>query len=1089
MASLGDVLASSVAQAVSHVTKGIVAPSRDAWRSDAVDLEALIRVELEKAATVPDPYVDPETHRRASERVKDETRDASGRWTRGGAGNAGGAVASVTPPQGSAPQGQAPQATQATASRVAQVPPQAPWRPAPSFRSNERRLYPDDFISQRLGRGILPRSPGRSPTGGHWVTVHGQQTFIDDHGLYHHGGPYGPPQPRIPAAGQVGDQPLQTDPTGPVGNDRSVHRVGPPNDPYPVAYIKQISPSQHVITVGYDPDPVTRLPRDAVRQFRHSGDAQSADEEARSAVKDLHGELLGAYQNAHRATIAFDDAAGGPHPSAGSGPVSYGAVFPNRITPATVRAFTPGGFDPLAYLPGGSEAVPGSHTQVPAGPNAPGLDGGPAAVASIPSSRMIADLTSAATGIRTVAYRNAGGGAPPDFAIEVFGPDGTRLAEHHHQIPAQSGGAGFRNDDQVRDEVRRVAQWADQTAAIAHQVARLAAPAIRVRVPPSAPTSATQAPSASPVQASPPAASGSAVTPAAPDYRGGHWVMIGGHPVFIEDATGRPASVQPTARTPDTVTAPPVNPVQRPSEDFRNGGLPSGVSYQQADLQYAILAGVDLGGIDLSGANLIDADLRGANLVGANLTGANLADAQLQGALLQNANLNVATLTRADLTDADLSRVTLASANLTNADLSGADLTRADLSGANLTDAFLTDANLTRADLIRTILTDADLRRADLTRADLSRAELPSAILGDARLFGATLTNADLTNANLFNANLTDAELTGANLTDAELIGANLTDANLSNANLSNATLTDATLDRADLTGADLTGVTHAGATASGQPWVPASASGTPIAPVWAYVNGVPTLVDPATGLPSTSASGVTMPLRQADDLTIPSPNVPVDLSYADLRARGLPVGTTAHVSYRNANLRGANLSGCDLGGIDLRGADLTRAILIGANLTGAQLNGTDLTGSDLTGALCQELNLHSALASHAVLDGCDLTQAILRRGILNDASLIKAHLAGADLSHVDLSRADLTDATLDRANLNDATLTGADLTGADLTGCTWTGAQFSTRTLFSSSAIGNDVRALAAQPAGQPAAQPPAPTSSVAAPTTGGAG
>ncbi|NBY49563.1 MAG: hypothetical protein EBQ56_17685 [Proteobacteria bacterium] len=239
---------------------------------------------------------------------------------------------------------------------------------------------------------------------------------------------------------------------------------------------------------------MTRLPRDAVRQFRHSGDAQSADEEARSAVKDLHGELLGAYQNAHRATIAFDDAAGGPHPSAGSGPVSYGAVFPNRITPATVRAFTPGGFDPLAYLPGGSEAVPGSHTQVPAGPNAPGLDGGPAAVASIPSSRMIADLTSAATGIRTVAYRNAGGGASPDFAIEVFGPDGTRLAEHHHQIPAQSGGAGFRNDDQVRDEVRRVAQWADQTAAIAHQVARLAAPAIRVRVPPSAPTSARPRP-------------------------------------------------------------------------------------------------------------------------------------------------------------------------------------------------------------------------------------------------------------------------------------------------------------------------------------------------------------------------------------------------------------------------------------------------------------------------------------------------------------------------------------------------------------------------------------------------------------------
>ena len=88
--SLGDVLASKVAHAVAQVTKGILAPPGDTWRSNGSGLDALISAELAKAVTGPAPYVDPETHRLASDRVKEETRDAGGRWTSGGAGGPAG---------------------------------------------------------------------------------------------------------------------------------------------------------------------------------------------------------------------------------------------------------------------------------------------------------------------------------------------------------------------------------------------------------------------------------------------------------------------------------------------------------------------------------------------------------------------------------------------------------------------------------------------------------------------------------------------------------------------------------------------------------------------------------------------------------------------------------------------------------------------------------------------------------------------------------------------------------------------------------------------------------------------------------------
>ena len=50
--SLGDVLASTVAHAVAQVTKGILAPPGDTWRSGGSGLDALITAELAKADLV-----------------------------------------------------------------------------------------------------------------------------------------------------------------------------------------------------------------------------------------------------------------------------------------------------------------------------------------------------------------------------------------------------------------------------------------------------------------------------------------------------------------------------------------------------------------------------------------------------------------------------------------------------------------------------------------------------------------------------------------------------------------------------------------------------------------------------------------------------------------------------------------------------------------------------------------------------------------------------------------------------------------------------------------------------------------------------
>jgi len=170
------------------------------------------------------------------------------------------------------------------------------------------------------------------------------------------------------------------------------------------------------------------------------------------------------------------------------------------------------------------------------------------------------------------------------------------------------------------------------------------------------------------------------------------------------------------------------------------------------------------------------------------------------------------------------------------------------------------------------------------------------------------------------------------------------------------------------------------------------------------------------------------------------NPEVPLDLSEADLRKANL-----GGANLFEANLAGANLSGTNLSAADLDGADLRGAVLQGADLHGANLSGADLYGANLSGANLSGADLHMTHLSEAQIRGANLSAANLMWANLIGADLGEAHVQGANLCETllygaklraaDLSRAKLSGACLSGANIREANLHGANLQGANLHG------------------------------------------------------
>jgi uncharacterized protein YjbI with pentapeptide repeats len=212
-------------------------------------------------------------------------------------------------------------------------------------------------------------------------------------------------------------------------------------------------------------------------------------------------------------------------------------------------------------------------------------------------------------------------------------------------------------------------------------------------------------------------------------------------------------------------------------------------SLRHAQLNKAILVGVDLRGAQLQGADLSSALLQGAKMRGAQLQDADLSFALLQGADMSNAQLRDAHMNYALLQGANMRGAQLQGADLHEAQLQDTDLSPAELQGANSNPSRLQGANLRGALLQGTDLSSAQLQGTDLSYAQLQGADLSSAQLPGTNLFYAMLQGTDLSYTQLQGADLGYAQLQGADLSYAQLQGANLVTAQLQGADLRNAGL------------------------------------------------------------------------------------------------------------------------------------------------------------------------------------------------------------------------------------------------------------------------------------------------------------
>ena len=131
----------------------------------------------------------------------------------------------------------------------------------------------------------------------------------------------------------------------------------------------------------------------------------------------------------------------------------------------------------------------------------------------------------------------------------------------------------------------------------------------------------------------------------------------------------------------------------------------------------AVLANMDLSGLDFSNAWLPHADMHGANLCEANFD-------------------------NAILYAADLSFVQAQKANFRYADLHNTTAVRARMSGA-----CMFCADLSYADMRGTILCRADMRDSRMMRSDLSECDLWCAVMAKADIRGAIFDNCNLSDA------------------------------------------------------------------------------------------------------------------------------------------------------------------------------------------------------------------------------------------------------------------------------------------------------------------------------------------------------
>ena len=258
-------------------------------------------------------------------------------------------------------------------------------------------------------------------------------------------------------------------------------------------------------------------------------------------------------------------------------------------------------------------------------------------------------------------------------------------------------------------------------------------------------------------------------------------------------------------------------------------------------LSQAVLADVDLSGLDLSGADFTGCRLAGTKFARARLEGCVFAKSMAQGADFSGASLKGARFDQAMLMKSSFKKAGLQGADLYQASMKQADMEGADLSGANLNMASFNKANLKNAvfsgaALKLTIIQEClcagavfhetRLERVLIRKCDLSGADFSDAALASSQLQECTGASVCFSRATFKKGAMADCVLPGCDLTGARAYTLNVRGCDLSGADFRKSVFSGCRIDGSDLTRANMRGVSARGTSFPGSDLEGADLSG-----------------------------------------------------------------------------------------------------------------------------------------------------------------------------------------------------------------------------------------------------------------------
>ena len=339
----------------------------------------------------------------------------------------------------------------------------------------------------------------------------------------------------------------------------------------------------------------------------------------------------------------------------------------------------------------------------------------------------------------------------------------------------------------------------------------------------------------------------------------------------------------------------------------------------------ALLAHIEMDGLNLANRTLTEADFSGASLVGATLYGANLERASLYCTDLRGANLEAANLTRTDMRGASLK---------------GASLSYAVLDGADMRAAMMMYVGPDAVSVV-------DLNTARGEGSDRDGIKTPNSV--------------DFSNCSLKNASFGSAKLDGVNFSGALLQGAKFKSARLTNAVFAGAVLTGVDLKDLNVPADALAGcVTDISEEAAAK---------------------APALREALGGYQEWLQSGGKRGTRadfSGEDLR-PLKN---DLSGRILAALHMQNTLAIGANFSGCQLQAAKFDGADLRDADFSDADLRGASFKGAKLAHARFDGANLGSLPMANGTPLKPDFHAASAVIGQFERANLDEALSSLGL-----------------------------------------------------------------------------------------------------------